>query len=269
MNSLEPSYNFSDFPLSHPPAPHLSPVTPSAPPTGAPTSADQLLSTTEQDHFMSFLSDNFGSGSAFPGGENVAAQGVQYSMHSGEFGMHPYPSGWGAPPPDAPTGQGYTSGVTLPPLPPNAPAPALPPISSLTSLSSSTPQQPMHRPVLSNTQKRENHILSEQRRRNQIRQSYALLSLLLEGPEAGPGSNSTLRGASGMTRDMIFGGQVKGKKGRARGGGKKQGKAGTLFRAVEYVKWLKEGNEQLLKDVQEIRDRVQRWQYTEKPQYVY
>ncbi|KZO92785.1 hypothetical protein CALVIDRAFT_567084 [Calocera viscosa TUFC12733] len=280
MNTLEPSYNFGDFPLpssSHAPPPgssqhqhqqhpsSASPISPStAPPQPQPQSADQLLSTTEQDHFMSFLADNFG-GPAFP---PDPTGGLHYPppMPASEFGgggMH-YPSwagsaqGYSAPPPSA-----------QPALSGNHGAGQLPPISSLTSLASTASNPSLSRPLLSNTQKRENHILSEQKRRNQIRQSYALLSLLLEGPEAGPGSNQALKGTSGMTREMIFGGQVKGKKGRARGGGKKQGKAGTLFRAVEYAKWLREGNDQLARDVADIRDRVERWQGYSQKGYVY
>lgn len=75
--------------------------------------------------------------------------------------------------------------------------------------------------------------MSEQKRRNAIRDGYAQLIQLLAGAGSGVG--------------MPTRGRPKGSGGK--GGGKTKGKSGVLFRAVEYVKWLEEGRNALLEEV--------------------
>jgi hypothetical protein len=76
--------------------------------------------------------------------------------------------------------------------------------------------------------------MSEQKRRNAIRDGYAQLIKLL-APAGAPGLGMPTRG-----RPKGSGGSGK---------GKTKGKSGVLFRAVEYVKWLEEGREALLDEV--------------------
>lgn len=89
--------------------------------------------------------------------------------------------------------------------------------------------------LLSTPQKRLNHIMSEQKRRNAIRDGYAQLIALL----APAGS------ASGI--GMPTRGRPKGS--GSRGKGQSKGKSGVLFRAVEYCRWLEEGRDSLLDEV--------------------
>ncbi|KZV76353.1 hypothetical protein PENSPDRAFT_559558, partial [Peniophora sp. CONT] len=89
--------------------------------------------------------------------------------------------------------------------------------------------------LLSSPQKRLNHILSEQKRRNAIRDGYAALTTLLAPAGAPPGSGMPTRGRP--------------KGSGASGRGKTRGKSGVLFRAVEYVRWLEEGVGELEREV--------------------
>jgi hypothetical protein len=107
------------------------------------------------------------------------------------------------------------------------------------------PQQPQspstsapstrNKPLLSSPQKRLNHIMSEQKRRNAIREGYAQLTTLLAPKGAPPGTGMPTRG------------RPKGSGGR--GNGRTKGKSGVLFRAVEYCHWLEEGTEALREEV--------------------
>ncbi|KAK7025190.1 hypothetical protein R3P38DRAFT_2953201 [Favolaschia claudopus] len=90
------------------------------------------------------------------------------------------------------------------------------------------------KPLLSTPQKRLNHIMSEQKRRNAIRDGYAQLIALLA-----PDGNSSL----GMPQR----GRPKGS--GSRGKGQSKGKSGVLFRAVEYIRWLEEGRDALREEV--------------------
>ena len=92
------------------------------------------------------------------------------------------------------------------------------------------------KPLLSTPQKRLNHIMSEQKRRNAIRDGYAQLIALL-APAGAPGLGMPTRG------------RPKGSGARGKGAQTK-GKSGVLFRAVEYVKWLEEGRDALVREVQ-------------------
>ncbi|KAJ7757494.1 hypothetical protein B0H16DRAFT_1536824 [Mycena metata] len=73
------------------------------------------------------------------------------------------------------------------------------------------------KPLLSTPQKRLNHIMSEQKRRNAIR----------DGAGRPKGSGS-------------------------RGKGQSKGKSGVLFRAVEYLKWLEDGRDALREEVYRV-----------------
>jgi hypothetical protein len=97
-------------------------------------------------------------------------------------------------------------------------------------VSNSRPKQ-----LLSSPQKRLNHIMSEQKRRNAIRDGYAQLIALLAPAGTDPGLGMPTRG------------RPKGSGGN--GNGQSKGKSGVLFRAVEYVKWLEEGTEALRQEV--------------------
>ena len=88
---------------------------------------------------------------------------------------------------------------------------------------------------MSSPQKRLNHILSEQKRRNAIRDGYAALTTLLAPAGAPPGSGMPTRGRP--------------KGSGASGRGRTRGKSGVLFRAVEYVRWLEEGVGELEREV--------------------
>jgi len=89
------------------------------------------------------------------------------------------------------------------------------------------------RTLLSTPQKRLNHIMSEQKRRNAIRDGYAQLISLLA--------------PAGQTIDMPTRGRPKGSGSSAKGHSK--GKSGVLFRAVEYCLWLEEGRDALRDEV--------------------
>ncbi|KAJ7919273.1 hypothetical protein B0H13DRAFT_248656 [Mycena leptocephala] len=91
------------------------------------------------------------------------------------------------------------------------------------------------KPLLSTPQKRLNHIMSEQKRRNAIRDGYAQLIALLAPAGSVPGLGMPQRG------------RPKGSGSRDKGQSK--GKSGVLFRAVEYVRWLEEGRDALRDEV--------------------
>ncbi|KAI9570385.1 hypothetical protein HD554DRAFT_2085946 [Boletus coccyginus] len=90
------------------------------------------------------------------------------------------------------------------------------------------------KPLLSTPQKRLNHIMSEQKRRNAIRDGYAQLIALMA-----PAGTQTI--------DLPSRGRPKGS--GTRSNGQTKGKSGVLFRAVEYCKWLEEGRDALREEV--------------------
>ncbi|KAJ3761929.1 putative HLH transcription factor [Lentinula raphanica] len=132
----------------------------------------------------------------------------------------------------------HTSSSTTPPAQPfNEP----------TSPISDSPTQARAKPLLSTPQKRLNHIMSEQKRRNAIRDGYAQLITLLAPSGSAPALGMPTRG-----RPKGSGSRGKaGKKAGSEGDGAK-GKSGVLFRAVEYCRWLEEGREALLKEVARV-----------------
>lgn len=91
------------------------------------------------------------------------------------------------------------------------------------------------KPLLSTPQKRLNHIMSEQKRRNAIRDGYAQLIALLAPAGSAPALAMPTRGRP--------------KGSGSRGKGQSKGKSGVLFRAVEYCRWLEEGRDALREEV--------------------
>ncbi|KAG7099758.1 hypothetical protein E1B28_001571 [Marasmius oreades] len=98
------------------------------------------------------------------------------------------------------------------------------------------------KPLLSTPQKRLNHIQSEQKRRNAIREGYAQLISLLSPAGSAPG----------MALGMPTRGRPKGS--GSRGKGTNKGKSGVLFRAVEYCRWLEEGRDALRQEVLRLEE---------------
>jgi len=80
--------------------------------------------------------------------------------------------------------------------------------------------------------------MSEQKRRNAIRDGYAQLIALLAPAGSPPGLGMPTRG------------RPKGSGSRGKGCGK--GKSGVLFRAVEYIRWLEEGRSALKREVLKV-----------------
>jgi len=91
------------------------------------------------------------------------------------------------------------------------------------------------KPLLTQPQKRLNHIMSEQRRRNAIKDGYATIERLIAPAPEYTGPLPTL---SGTTEDKSGGQATKSRRSKGKGRGK--GKMGTLFRAVEYCNFLEE-----------------------------
>jgi hypothetical protein len=83
--------------------------------------------------------------------------------------------------------------------------------------------------------------MSEQKRRNAIRDGYAQLITLL-APAGAPGI------------DMPTRGRPKGS--GSHGKGQTKGKSGVLFRAVEYCRWLEEGRDALRAEVLRVEAAV-------------
>ncbi|CAL1694565.1 unnamed protein product [Somion occarium] len=94
--------------------------------------------------------------------------------------------------------------------------------------------------------KRLNHIMSEQKRRNAIRDGYVQLTTLLAPAGAPPGTGMPTRGRPKGSSSRNGG------RGDGKGGVAFKGKSGILFRAVEYVKWLEESRDALLAEVAKV-----------------
>ena len=91
---------------------------------------------------------------------------------------------------------------------------------------------------LSAPQKRLNHIMSEQKRRNAIRDGYVQLTALLAPAGAPPGTGMPTRGRPKGSGN--------------RGKGKCQGKSGILFRAVDYCRFMEENIQALREEVARV-----------------
>jgi len=102
--------------------------------------------------------------------------------------------------------------------------------------------------LLSTPQKRLNHIMSEQKRRNAIRDGYAqLITLLSDGNPDGAGAGLVM-----PTRGRPKGSGTKGKQGKGSESESAKGKSGVLFRTVEYCHWLEEGRDALKEEVERL-----------------
>lgn len=110
--------------------------------------------------------------------------------------------------------------------------------STSTTPTTAGPSRPS-RPLLDDKQKRMNHIMSEQKRRNAIRDGYAQLTALLAPAGAPPDIGMPTRGRP----------KGSGTKGKSRPGA---GKSGVLLRAVEYCRWLEEGRDALRAEVERL-----------------
>ncbi|BGO98616.1 putative HLH transcription factor [Rhodotorula toruloides ATCC 204091] len=124
--------------------------------------------------------------------------------------------------------------------------------SATATASSSTPKVP-----LTESQKRNNHILSEQKRRNAIRSGFKdLVDLLVAGEQA---SGIVLGGAE---EDDGTGKKKKGK-GTGRGRGRKgevsanASKSVVLTKASDYILWLERGNRALEQEVRRVQALLQ------------
>ncbi|CAE6454753.1 unnamed protein product [Rhizoctonia solani] len=222
-----------------------------------------LLSSAEESNIFGFLDafdwdldESVGAGmpafdsSAIPVNVNVdVAAGPESAMDVDPFygrqSVHPFQSPPPPPPPmslrTSPDDGGLLS---------NAPTP--------------TPRTP--KPLLSQPQKRLNHIMSEQKRRNAIKEGYETLAMLLSPGDvslklAELASPEKKAQAAAMASEFGY----TGRPGRARGSGKNgkakkmgKGKSGMLFRAVEFCKWLQQ-------DVEALRAEVERLEHRRTP----
>ncbi|KAH7930495.1 hypothetical protein BV22DRAFT_1028217 [Leucogyrophana mollusca] len=243
----QPPVPFADFEYAFDPV--LSGLFP--PPLPLPSSAD-LFSPSETTDLLGFL-DNF----------NWEFEGDP-SLNDTQNPPHiPYPSDTLDTLPDAqppsnagqathPTPSEVSSGDTIEQPTPDSedagrqPNPPVPPTKSGAQNSkrkgAAAPRQTTRvKPLLSSPQKRLNHIMSEQKRRNAIRDGYAQLISLL-APDGAHALDMPTRGRP---------------KGSGSGGkGQSKGKSGVLFRAVEYCRWLEEGRDALREEVLRVEAAV-------------
>lgn len=216
------------------------------PPPPPPSIQSELFSASETTDFFGFL-----DGFDFDLGE----QQLQQQQHQHYPITPPYP----VHPTLATTQDSYTTqdtyAIAAPqPQPSSSQMPYMTSPSSLVirtspssrvarTISSSPPQQLVtlddpSKPLLSTPQKRLNHIMSEQKRRNAIRDCYADLINLV----APAGSQCAIA--------MPSRGRPKGSGNRNKN--KTQGKSGVLFRAVEYIKFLEENRDALRQEVERL-----------------
>ncbi|KAI5118805.1 hypothetical protein M0805_005147 [Coniferiporia weirii] len=235
----------ADFVFSFDPA--LIPEPPMVPPSS------ELFSASETSDIFGFL-DNFSDwdfdGSAFSGLRQQNAAPPMYEAYPLAY-PEVTPNSANRPTTGSSSSTGAETSVRSHPYPrqhqrrspsprarspssPNQPAQGSP-----ADTSSSGPGPARTKPLLSDPQKRMNHIMSEQKRRNAIREGYAQLTTLLAPAGAPPGSGMPTRGRP----------KGSGTKGKGRPGA---GKSGVLLRAVEYCRWLEEGRDALLDEVRRV-----------------
>jgi Helix-loop-helix DNA-binding domain len=243
---IPPPVPFADFEFTFDPA--LSNIFPPQPPL--PSSAD-LFSPSETTHLLGFL-DNFNW--EFDNQDPLFSDTFTFSPYSNPHQI-PSPSD---PPitkqlPSRPTS---SRGSTLTPVEDasqtvninystgdsqsrTSESPVTPIRPSPSSKQQPPPENPAPppraKPLLSSPQKRLNHIMSEQKRRNAIRDGYAQLIGLLAPAGSAPGIGMPTRGRP--------------KGSGSRGKGRSKGKSGVLFRAVEYCRWLEDGRDALRDEV--------------------
>lgn len=233
MPSPQPPVPFADFECVFDPV--LSTL---FPPSSAPLppSAD-LFSPSETTDLLGFL-DNFNwdleSDPAFHDLSNPPIPIIPPHLPSASpplppNGFPPAPSPSSSTKPEA--SLVHDDDLLLPPTPPESTSRSR----SARRKSISEPRQTARaKPLLSMPQKRLNHIMSEQKRRNAIRDGYAQLIALMA-----PAGTQTI--------DLPSRGRPKGS--GTRSNGQTKGKSGVLFRAVEYCRWLEEGRDALREEV--------------------
>jgi Helix-loop-helix DNA-binding domain len=231
---LQPPVPFADFEFAFDPALHN--LFPSPPPL--PSSAD-LFTNSETTDLLGFL-DNFNW--EFDLNDNTSnLNDSAISPHQPHYHHQPTRA---SPPYSNPhldimpqrhcTRSGLSSGGKV-----TARDSSSPTVSTRTPSTtvdqSEQPHNLRSKPVLSSPQKRLNHIVSEQKRRNAIRDGYVQLTTLLAPAGAPPGTGMPTRGRPKGSGN--------------RGKGRCQGKSGILFRAVEYCHWMEESVEALDREV--------------------
>ncbi|GAA5854062.1 hypothetical protein JCM9279_004368 [Rhodotorula babjevae] len=162
------------------------------------------------------------------------------------------------------SGDGTGAGAAFPPPPAAAAG------SSAAVLPVPPPRSGNGKPVtLTESQKRSNHILSEQKRRNAIRIGFKdLVGLLLAG-EGASGIVLGSSGAGGEGDDDEGGGApaTKKRKGKGMGSGRGRGRRGdvstnasksvVLTHAASYILWLERGNMALEQEVKRVEALLQ------------
>jgi len=151
-----------------------------------------------------------------------------------------------------------SSRPTQPLLPAPTPAPQNRPRSDSSGSTGSASQgvKGERRAPLTEAEKRTNHILSEQRRRNQIKVGFAsLVELIAAGEDV---SGITVRD-SAKVDESAAGGKKKGSNaGAGRGRGRKgdvgggASKSVVLQKAARYVSWLEKGNDEIEAEVRRV-----------------
>ncbi|KAM0788999.1 hypothetical protein ACM66B_003068 [Microbotryomycetes sp. NB124-2] len=114
------------------------------------------------------------------------------------------------------------------------------------------------KPILSDTQKRSNHIQSEQKRRNAIRNGFKdLVDLLAAGEQA-----SGIVVAPPEAEQYDANGKKKKTKGTGRGRGRKgevgagASKSVVLEKATQYILWLERGNEGIEAEIERVENHL-------------
>lgn len=244
QDSLQPPGPYDDFDFAFDPALHN--IYPNS--TALPSSAD-LFTPSETTNLFGFLDSlNYDIESEV---QNAVRTPPDYPPYDAD--PSPFP-----PPVTLQSVLTRSMSMTQPPNPsrqspslqlPLGPSPP-PPVSERRGSTSSTSSGVTDaaalaraKPLLSTPQKRLNHIMSEQKRRNAIRDGYVQLTTLLAPAGAPPGAGMPTRGrpkGSGA------------RSGRGRGTGGFKGKSGILFRAVEYIQWLEESRDALADEVAKL-----------------
>ncbi len=106
------------------------------------------------------------------------------------------------------------------------------------------PEKQTKKSLLSQPQKRLNHIMSEQRRRTAIKEGFVTIEKLIAADPAFDGPLPTLPATferEGSSRRNPKGRSVRGK-----------GKMGSLFRAVEFIGFLEENLHALRSEVERL-----------------
>jgi hypothetical protein len=116
-----------------------------------------------------------------------------------------------------------------------------------------TPGRSERRPLLTVAEKRSNHILSEQKRRDAIRLGFKDLVELLQAGEAVSGihigvGEDEINAKTGKKK-----GKGRGRKGEASGGASK---SVVLGQGVRYIKWLERGNRALLEELERTESTI-------------